>query len=100
MASKRSRSFEDLDLCTAQLGVLLVDDVLINRKVIGRMIKQVGVSDIVTTTSGEDALLELSENGPYDLVITDLQMPGMSGTDLCKAIISGKTNSARLPVVV
>lgn len=100
--SKRSRSFEDLDICTTQLRVLLVDDVLINRKVIGRMVKTVGVSDIVTADSGENALLELSENGPYDLVITDLQMPGMSGTDLCEAIMSGEiccpTN--RLPVVV
>lgn len=100
MSSKRCRSFEDLDLCKTQLRVLLVDDVLINRKVIGRMVKQVGVSDIVIADSGENALVELSDNGPYDLVITDLQMPGMPGTDLCKAIMSSETPPNRLPVVV
>ncbi len=99
LSSKRCRSFEDLQLSTTQLRVLLVDDVLINRKVIGRMVKQVGVSDIVTADSGESALNELSEN-EYDLVITDLQMPGMSGTDLCRSILSGGTRFNRLPVVV
>jgi len=99
--SKRRPSFEDLELSTTQLKVLLVDDVLINRKVIGRMVKLLGVSDIVTADSGESALIELSENGPYDLVITDLQMPGISGTELCEAIMSGKTCPMnQLPVVV
>lgn len=99
LSSKRCRSFEDLQLSTTQLRVLLVDDVLINRKVIGRMVKQVGVSNIVTADSGESALNELSEN-EYDLVITDLQMPGMSGTDLCRSVLSGGTHFDRLPVVV
>ena len=79
----------------------MAEDVLINRKVIGRMVKQVGVLDIVTANSGENAFREFSENGPFDLVITDLQMPGMSGTELCKAIMLDKPcASSRLPIVV
>ena len=65
--------------------VLFVDDTLINRKVIHRMIREIGVTNLVTVESGERALEELSTN-PYDLVITDLQMPGMSGTELSRAI--------------
>jgi len=99
--TKRYFSFETLANRTAQLRVLLVDDVLINRKVIGRMVKQVGVLDIVTADSGEEALCKLSENGPFDLVVTDLQMPGMSGTELCKVILSGNCcPGSSLPVVV
>eukprot|EP00751_Fragilariopsis_kerguelensis_P000322 CAMPEP_0170816588 /NCGR_PEP_ID=MMETSP0733-20121128/39382_1 /TAXON_ID=186038 /ORGANISM="Fragilariopsis kerguelensis, Strain L26-C5" /LENGTH=122 /DNA_ID=CAMNT_0011175843 /DNA_START=406 /DNA_END=774 /DNA_ORIENTATION=- len=61
----------------------------------------VGVLDIVTADSGENALCELYENGPYDLVITDLQMPGMSGVELCKTIMIDKNcPSGILPVVV
>jgi len=108
---KRSLSIEDLDLCTSQLRILLVDDVLINRKVIGRMIKLVGVEDVVVADSAEAALELLdtscsggdddSEDIPFDFVITDLQMPGMSGTDLAKAIFSSRTHrQQRLPVVV
>lgn len=97
----RHRSFQDLSITTSMMRVLLVDDVLINRKVIGRMVNLVGVSDVVTVDSGESALREISENGPYDLVITDLQMPGMSGSELCEEIMSDKSSpDIRQPVVV
>mmetsp|Transcript_22347 Transcript_22347/g.33784 ORF Transcript_22347/g.33784 Transcript_22347/m.33784 type:complete len:186 (-) Transcript_22347:168-725(-) len=76
--------------------VLLVDDTLINRKVLERMLKKIGVSTVVTVDSGKKALEELSSN-EYDLVITDLQMPGMSGTELCVAIHKS-TNAP--PIVV
>mmetsp|Transcript_1458 Transcript_1458/g.3220 ORF Transcript_1458/g.3220 Transcript_1458/m.3220 type:complete len:926 (-) Transcript_1458:552-3329(-) len=101
LTRKRCNTFEDLANRTTLLRVLLADDVLINRKVIGRMLQQVGISDIVTVDSGETALCKLSENEPFDLVITDLQMPGMSGTELCEAIMLDKTySSGRPPIVV
>ena len=69
------------------LRVLVVDDTLINRKVLDRMLKKIGVSHISTAESGEDALDELYTSGNhYDLVVTDLQMPGMSGVELTEAI--------------
>jgi CheY-like chemotaxis protein len=101
MSNNRCKSFEDISLTTSQLRILLVDDVLINRKVIGRMVKLVGISDIVTVDSGQNALIELFKNGPYDLVISDLQMPGMSGTEMCQAIMADTNGClSRLPVVV
>jgi signal transduction histidine kinase/CheY-like chemotaxis protein len=78
--------------------VLLVDDTLINRKVVGRMLKTIGISNPVTMESGKEALEELSTNR-YDLVITDLQMPGMSGTEL-SAAIQDMHNESTLPIVV
>jgi two-component system response regulator PilR (NtrC family) len=45
---------------------------------------------------GEEALKRLEEE-KYDLVITDLRMPRMSGTDLLKVI---KKSHPGLPVVV
>jgi CheY-like chemotaxis protein len=101
MSNNRCKSFEDLSLTTSQLRILLVDDVLINRKVIGRMVKLVGIADIVTVDSGQNALIELFKNGQYDLVISDLQMPGMSGTELCEAIMADTDGFlSRIPVVV
>lgn len=78
--------------------VLLVDDTLINRKVVGRMLKKIGISNPVIMESGKEALEELSTNR-YDLVITDLQMPGMSGTEL-SAAIQDMNNESTLPIVV
>jgi CheY-like chemotaxis protein len=70
-----------------KLRVLVVDDTLINRKVLDRMLKKIGVCKVSTMESGESALMELFSSGKtYDLVISDLQMPGMSGTELTEEI--------------
>jgi signal transduction histidine kinase len=78
--------------------VLLVDDTLINRKVFDRMLKRVGVGLVTTVESGVEALKAL-EAGEYNLVITDIQMPGMSGTELSSAIHQNR-KIAKLPLVV
>jgi len=70
-----------------KLRVLVVDDTLINRKVLDRMLKKIGVCKVSTVESGENALMELFSSGKtYDLVISDLQMPGMSGTEMTEEI--------------
>jgi len=76
---------ENLEKSAFDLSVLLVDDTLINRKVFARMLQKIGITNSVTVESGYEALDELSRNH-YDLVITDLQMPGMSGDELSAAI--------------
>lgn len=48
--------------------------------------------EVVTAASGEEAL-ERFEKNPFDLVITDLAMPGMSGLDLLKNIKSQKADT-------
>jgi DNA-binding NtrC family response regulator len=41
--------------------------------------------EVVTAQSGREALHEFGEQ-PFDLVITDLRMPGMDGVELTRAI--------------
>lgn len=36
--------------------------------------------------NGEDALKIFRENGPYDMVLTDIRMPKINGWDLVKAL--------------
>ena len=82
----------------SQLRVLVVDDTLINLKVLDRMLKRVGVGKIQLAGSGEKALEILAEED-YDLVISDIQMPaGISGTEFSAAIRDG--DLAKKPVVV
>jgi two-component system NtrC family response regulator len=66
------------------MDVLLIDDdVNLNRVLSHQLEKQeYGVSSV---TSGEEAL-KLIESSRFDVVITDIQMPGLSGIDLLKAI--------------
>lgn len=86
--------------------VLLVDDTLINRKVLSRILKKIGFSDVTTVDSGHSALVELHKENNYDLVISDLQMPGMSGTELSQAIFEPSPTKTtdhvefQIPVVI
>ncbi len=52
--------------------------------------------DVSTAASGEDALALLAGE-PFDVVVTDLQMPGMSGLELCERVLASQPD---VPVVV
>jgi two-component system response regulator AtoC len=52
--------------------------------------------ETVATTSPEDALRRLAEDD-FSLVLTDINMHGMSGVDLCKQIVESRED---LPVIV
>jgi len=83
-----------------QLQVLLVDDTLINRKVISRILKRIGFASVTAVDSGQNALLELSRSKNYDLVVTDLQMPGMNGTELTESIFGSRSKDFQQPIVI
>lgn len=62
--------------------VLLVDDEPMNRRVIGSMLRNLGVQ-VETSASAPEALFKVrqltSEQQPYDLILMDAWMPGMDG---------------------
>lgn len=52
--------------------------------------------DVESSTSAS-AALDLSQQQDFDVVLTDLRMPGMSGTELCERIVANRPD---VPVVV
>lgn len=60
--------------------ILAVDDALSIRSALGLILKQHG-HDVVLFENGRDAL-EFARNESVDMVITDLNMPEMSGMSL------------------
>ncbi len=69
------------------ISILLVDDVELNLKVLRAMCARAGVKDIVAVTSGRAALDELRKR-PFDVLLTDMWMPEMTGEQLAKKIRS------------
>lgn len=69
----------------SKLKILVIDDTPINLKVLKRMLEGVGVKNVILAASGEEAC-ETLKTESFDLVITDLQMPGMSGMELSDSI--------------
>jgi len=77
--------------------VLLVDDSVSIRKFVGQMLERAGF-EVVTATDGAEALRRLAESS-VDAVITDLEMPRVSGYELIEDMRSRAATRA-LPVVV
>lgn len=76
--------------------VLIVDDVEINRIILGEIIKNMGC-DFVLAKSGEEALLRVRERLPM-LVLTDISMPGIDGYELCR-ILKGSEETRDIPII-
>jgi CheY-like chemotaxis protein len=84
--------------------VLVVEDTPVHALLIERILSKRGVKNIVRTSSGEDAirLLSLSREGKAlkpDLVLLDLQLPGVSGFHVLETIKSAGALRS-IPVVV
>ncbi|RAL53821.1 unnamed protein product [Cuscuta campestris] len=81
--------------------VLAVDDSVVDRKLIERLVKAAFSGDEVTVTvvdSGAKALRVVEET-EVNLIITDYTMPGMTGYDLLREI-KGCSAFKHIPVVV
>ena len=66
------------------MKILVVDDEDINRRVMTILLNSVGY-EVSTAINGFDALLQISANKP-DLLISDLNMPRMSGFELLSVV--------------
>jgi len=76
--------------------ILVVDDNDKHRDILGSQLKHFNLIPTMAS-SGAEALQLLSQNQQYDLVITDLRMPGMDGVELAKNV---KDLYPQLPVVL
>lgn len=64
---------------------LIVDDSPTMRRIVKNALKTFGHTDVVEAEDGQDGLAKLLAE-PIDFVITDWNMPNMTGLDLTKAI--------------
>ncbi len=69
-------------VCAPALSVLVVDDTVVNLKLMERILMRLG-ANVVTATSGEKALEIAAQHAKFDLVLLDFFMPGMDGVETC-----------------
>ena len=67
------------------IAVLVVDDQQTMRAMARQVLKQLGVIDVALAASGEAALDQMMSRR-FDVVISDLNMPGLSGAELAQKI--------------
>ncbi len=76
------------------LRVLIVEDHPVNRRLLARQVERFGCEAIVAP-DGQHALRYLAGDDRVDLVLTDINMPGLNGYQLAQAI---RDSGQRMPI--
>jgi two-component system chemotaxis response regulator CheY len=80
------------------MKILVVDDFSTMRRIIKNLLRELGFSNIDEADDGQTALPKL-QTGGFDFLVTDWNMPGMTGIDLLKAVRADPA-LANLPVLL
>lgn len=67
------------------MKILIVDDFSTMRRIIKNLLRDLGFTNTSEADDGATALPML-QNGSFDFLVTDWNMPGMTGIDLLKAV--------------
>ena len=80
------------------MKILIVDDFSTMRRIVKNLLADLGYTNTTEADDGKSAW-PLLQAGDFDFVVTDWNMPGMTGIDLLKAI-RGEPKLANLPVLM
>lgn len=75
------------------LEVLVVEDVALNREVVSGLLERDGHR--VTLAEDAEPALALCRQRRFDLILLDLHLPGMAGTELCRLIRADELGANR-----
>ncbi|HEX4918362.1 MAG TPA: response regulator [Limnobacter sp.] len=76
--------------------VLLLDDARAIRSIFGELIRRAGF-EAQTASTAEEGFQYIQEHGAPDLIVTDINMPGITGLEFCRRVRS-MTN--HVPILV
>ncbi len=70
-----------------EMKILVVDDFSTMRRIIKNLLRDLGFNNTAEADDGKTGLPML-QSGGYDFLVTDWNMPGMTGIDLLRAVRS------------
>ncbi len=80
------------------MKILIVDDSMTMRRIIANTLKTLGYESFVEAEDGKDAFAKLYAESP-DFIITDWNMPNMSGLEFVRAVRNDK-NFSNIPILM
>lgn len=80
------------------MRILVVDDFQTMRRIVKNLLNQLGFNNISEAENGKQALAKL-QGGGFDFLVTDWNMPEMSGIELVKAVREDPS-LAELPILM
>ena len=81
----------------SHLRVLVVDDSATSRLTAARMLETMG-AEVISAADGVGAL-DLIERERFDLLLLDIEMPGISGIEVARAVRARRDGVERLPII-
>jgi two-component system chemotaxis response regulator CheY len=69
-----------------EISILIVDDFPTMRKIVKSVLKQLGYQNVAEAEDGQIALNMLKNNPSIEFVVSDWNMPNMTGIELLKAV--------------
>jgi DNA-binding response OmpR family regulator len=82
----------------APARILVVEDEVDIAELIKHAFERTGDADVDVVTSGDAALKAISDSPP-DLMILDLNLPTLDGTEVCR-LVRARPASANLPIIM
>ena len=76
--------------------ILVVDDIIDNIEILGSILRP--EYDVIMAMTGQKALLLAGGPNPPDLILLDIVMPEMDGSEVCRRL-KGSPHTARIPVI-
>lgn len=77
-----------MKVLTPDIKILVVDDFPTMRRIVKTLLKQVGFNNFVEAEDGVQGLRMLESEDGIDMVVSDWNMPNMTGIELLKVVRS------------
>jgi two-component system, LytTR family, response regulator len=72
----------------SKIKCVILDDESMAREIIGNFVKQISFLELVAVAEDSTEALEILQTNTVDLLITDIQMPGINGLQLVQSLPS------------
>lgn len=83
--------------CLEGAQVLVAEDNRTNQVIVRRFLQALGIEPVIVANGL--AAVQAAENSKFDLILMDIQMPGMDGIEACTKIKTGGGQNAETPIV-
>ena len=75
-----------MTLFKPDLKILVVDDFPTMRRIVKTLLKQNGFNNFTDAEDGEQAFKMLNDEGDFEFIVSDWNMPNMTGLELLKTV--------------